>query len=66
MNISGGGEETGERKWGRGNGGAGRREEECMFVPTGVYLTCVFSSSGDTYMAVPTRPVSPAQFTCSG
>ena len=41
----------GERKW--------------SYAPTGVYLTCDLSSSGDTYMAVPTRPVSPAQFTCS-
>ena len=29
---------------------------------TGVYLTCSLSSSGATYIAVPTRPVSPAHY----
>ena len=40
-----------------------KRTHTC--IPTGVYLTSGLSSSGATYIAVPTRPVSPAHHNMS-
>ena len=77
--MGGEGREEGEKggtEGGEWEGKKGReRREVCViqsqkehihvYIPTGVYLTCGLSSSGATYIAVPTRPVSPAHHNMS-